>query len=115
MTNLNQISFRTVSDTRVKTSAGEAQFFLLDGDRVLGLDNQLGGQWLNIPAGSRVTLCASYDKTDTFMLAVTMRRDQDSPRVLNGIVLRKMAWTNLQASAPQEDSVQVSENAVVNG
>ena len=115
MTNPIQNTFRTVSDCRVKTSAGEASFFFLSEGRILELDNQLGGKWLNIPAGSTVTLCASYDKTDTFMLALTSRVGENGPRMMNGIVLRKMAWAKLQASAPQEDSVQVSENAVVNG
>jgi len=117
MTNSTQNTFRTVSDCRVKTSAGEASFFFLSEGRILELDNQLGGRWLKIPEGSTVTLCASYDKTDTFMLAVTMRRTQDGPRVMNGIVLRKMAWANLRAVAPQTDEVieDVIEDVAVNG
>lgn len=93
---------------RVKTASGEAQFCLPGTD--IQLDNELGGKWLSLPAGTEVEVCAAFPKTHTWMLAVTIPAHEDedgvfTPALTNGIVLRKLAWEHL-VEAIQEPEVE---------
>lgn len=69
--------------------------------------NDLGGKWIRIPKGSVVTVCAAYEKTDTWMCAVQIpesaladfnkasNTDFKAGQIL-GMVLRRMSFDALK-------------------
>ena len=98
-----------LADTRVRVSSGDAQFLLPissdDGTtEVKTLDNTShGGKWLNIPAGSRVTVCAAYEKTDTFMLSIREPAKDGIEAKPYGVVLRQQSYDRVVAGCTPKD------------
>lgn len=87
-------TYKTTSEIRVRTSDGQASFFLPTRNGLVELDNDaLGGKWVKIAAGSHVTLVASYEKTDTYLAALTTIKD-GAPHI-QGVALRRMSWNNI--------------------
>ena len=103
-------SFKINKDVRVKTAGGEATFFVPTPDgELVQLGNELGDKWLTVPKGSEITLVASFEKTDTFLVAATMT--VDGVRLMNGIALRRMAWANLCAAVGKVEVAETEEVA----
>ena len=91
-------TYKTKSEIRVRTSDGEASFFLPTSKGLVELDNDaMGGKWVKIPAGSLVTLVARYEKTDTYLVALTQIKD-GAPNI-QGVALRRMSWNNVVAGS----------------
>lgn len=87
-------TYKTTSEIRVRTSDGEASFFLPTSKGLVELDNDaLGGKWVRLPAGTLVTLVARYEKTDTYLAAITSIKD--SAVNIQGVALRRMSWNNI--------------------
>lgn len=90
--------FTLTSDVSVRTSSGEAAFYIPNSDVLLEADPQLAGRKVTLTEGTEITLCAKFEKTDTFMLAVTTPAHCDPetgdriPSMLNGVVLRRASW-----------------------
>jgi hypothetical protein len=105
-------TFKTNKDVRVKTAGGEAQFFIPGPIGLVELSNELGDIWLTVPKGSEITLCASFEKTDTYLIAATMTLE--GTRLMNGIALRRMSWSKLAAAAvvPKAKSAPAEDEAV---
>ena len=91
-------TYKLTAETRVRTSDGEASFFLPTSKGLIELDNDaLGGKWVKLQAGSLVTLVARYEKTDTYLAAITTVKDGE-PNI-QGVALRRMAWNNVVAGS----------------
>jgi hypothetical protein len=110
--------FTTLAPVRVRTSSGDAAFFIPNSSTMLEADPQFAGKWITLGEGVEVTLCAKFEKTDTFMLAVTTPafEDEDTgdkiPAITNGIVLRRRAFEALvDACTPKEDAPDAEEGS----
>lgn len=113
------IKFTLTDAVRVRTSSGEAMFTIPGTGVVLEADQQFAGKWITLPEGSEVLLCAKFEKTDTFMLAVTQPAlvDEDSgeeviPALTNGFVLRKLGFEAVLAKADFEEEAEVTDLVV---
>jgi len=105
-------TYKLTAETRVRTSDGEASFFLPTSKGLIELDNDaLGGKWVKLQAGSLVTLVARYEKTDTYLAAITTVKDGE-PNI-QGVALRRMAWNNVVAGSEQVSGEAVAENVAV--
>lgn len=105
-------TYKLLAETRVRTSDGEASFFLPTSKGLIELDNDaLGGKWVRLQAGSLVTLVARYEKTDTYLAAVTTVKDGE-PHI-QGVALRRMSWNNVVAGSELVSGDAVAENAAV--
>ena len=88
------------------------------------LANDLGGKWVKLPKGSVVTVCAAYEKTDTWMLAVEIpasavaeyieknttkeHRPTLAAGQILGLVLRRMAFNTLCESGNVSEAQAVT-------
>lgn len=105
-------TYKLNGETRVRTSDGQASFFLPTSNGLIELDNDaLGGKWVKLQKGSLVTLVASYEKTDTYLAAVTTVRD-GAPHI-QGVALRRMSWSNIVNGSEQVSGDAIAEDAVV--
>ena len=105
-------TYKLTAETRVRTSDGEASFFLPTSKGLIELDNDaLGGKWVKLQAGSLVTLVARYEKTDTYLAAITTVKDGE-PNI-QGVALRRMSWNNVVAGSEQVSGEAVAENVAV--
>lgn len=90
-----------VNSVRVRTAEGTAFFRNSAG---IAFSNEFDAQWLHIPEGSEVELCAMFGKTDTFLVALTLPAvsEEDSedgeaiPAMVKGLALRRASWEKLQ-------------------
>lgn len=84
-----------LSEVRVRTSEGEAFFFTPPNGskKSVQLGNGIPNKWLKIPAGTEFQLCAKFNKTDTFMVALLTVGNAPI-----GIVLRRMSYAKLLES-----------------
>jgi len=102
MTNVN--TFTLAASTRARTSEGNALFFIPGTETALNAHEEFAGKWVHIPEGSSIRLCAVYEKTDTYMCAVTFPAHTDEdvgdrvPAITYGMVFRAKTWAKLQAA-----------------
>lgn len=90
-----------VHSVRVRTAEGTAFFRDSTGT---AFTNEYGAQWLHVPEGAEVELCAMFGKTDTFLVALTLPAvsEEDSedgeaiPAMVKGLALRRASWEKLQ-------------------
>ena len=110
------LDFILTAPLRVRSSKGVACFTIPGTGVVLEADQDLAGHWLNLPEGTRVQACATFEKTDTFLCAVTLPAHDDDetgdwvPSVLNGVVFRRGAWTHITEAAASADFESVDED-----
>ena len=90
-------NFITKSDLRLATAGGDASFRDSSGAQYA---NDIGRGWLNIPAGTKVELCASFPGTHTWMVAIVRDTDTegDNEVLQQGAVLRKASFDKLVAA-----------------
>lgn len=92
---------------KVRTSSGLGRFLFIHEREIIPLKNTLEGRWLALPRGTKVTLCAFYEKTDTFMCAVQVpRRDRPGEfEAPEGMILRRMSFDKLNNAAQHPDRI----------
>jgi hypothetical protein len=102
MTNVNTLAL--TATTRVRTSEGNAFFFIPGTETALTAHEDYSGKWLHLPEGTEIKLCAVYEKTDTYMCAVTFPAHVDDevgdriPSMTVGMVFRQKTWDKLNAA-----------------
>jgi len=111
MTKLSTLVLTLVltAETRVRTSEGKALFYIPGTEVELDADEAYAGKWVHLPEGTEVKLCATYEKTDTYMCAVTFPAHVDEdvgdriPAMTYGMVFRQKTWDKLQSAQLVED------------
>ena len=92
-------SFITKAKVRVKVSDKEAEFYNAQGTR---LDNATKcDKWYNVPAGSRVTLVARFEGTDTYLIGVREKVEGGGLGTEFGMTLRRAGWDNLREASDE--------------